>query len=155
MTQAGRRPSAPCMDLSPPLGHNGAMDRFDPVQALRVVQLMVLSAWADGHVEGSEALAIQRQVAGNPMLERVGVVSEIGRETRKWMLAEGMDACLAAAAADLKDADYRELAFKCCARVMGADRVFPLEEETVLGRVRQLLGLSDADAARLLVLATR
>jgi hypothetical protein len=38
---------------------------------------------------------------------------------------------------------------------MGADRVFPLEEETVLGRVQQLLGLSDADAARLLVLATR
>ncbi len=124
------------------------MDRFDPVQARRVVQMMVLSAWADGHVEGSEALAI-------PMLERVGVVSEIGRETRKWMLADGLDACLAAAAGDLKDADYRELAFKCCARVMGADRVFPLQEETVLGRVQQLLGLSDADAGRLLVLATR
>ena len=38
---------------------------------------------------------------------------------------------------------------------MGADRVFTLEEETVLGRVQQLLGLSDADAARLQVLATR
>jgi uncharacterized membrane protein YebE (DUF533 family) len=131
------------------------MDRFDPVQARRVVQMMVLAAWADGHVEGSEALAIQRQVAGNPMLERVGVVSEIGRETRKWMLAEGLDVCLAAAAGDLKDADYRELAFKCCARVMGADRVFPLQEESVLGRLQQLLGLSDADAGRLLVLATR
>jgi uncharacterized membrane protein YebE (DUF533 family) len=131
------------------------MERFDPVQARRVVQMMVLSAWADGHVEGSEALAIQRQVAGNPMLERVGVVSEIGRETRKWMLADGLDACLATAAGELKDADYRELAFKCCARVMGADRVFPLQEESVLGRVQQLLGLSDADAGRLLVLATR
>ena len=117
--------------------------------------MMVLSAWADGQVEGSEALAIQRMVAGNPLLEGVGVVSEIGRETRKWLLAEGMDACLAAAAAGLKDADYRELAFKCCARVMGADRVFPLEEESVLGRVQQLLGLSDSDAGRLLVLATR
>jgi hypothetical protein len=144
------------MDLAAPLWAQWhPMDRFDPVQARRVVQLMVLSAWADGHVEGSEALAIQRQVAGNPLLDHVGVVSEIGRETRKWMLADGMDACLAAAAADLKDAEYRELAFKCCARVMGADRVFPLEEETVLGRVQQLLGLSDADAARLLVLATR
>src|SRR3989442_15995515 len=114
------------MDLGAPLGQNGPMDRFEPVQALRVVQLMVLSAWADGHVEGSEALAIQRQVAGNPMLEQVGVVSGIGRETRKGMGAEGMDACLAAAAADLKDADYRELAFKCCARGMGADPGFPL-----------------------------
>ena len=140
---------------APLFGHNDRMDRFDPVQALRVVQLMVLSAWADGHVEGSEALAIQRQVAGSPLLERVGVVSEIGRDARKWLLAEGMDACLAAAAKELKDADYRELAFKCCARVMGADRVFPLQEESVLGRVQQLLGLSDADAARLLVLATK
>jgi len=131
------------------------MHRFDPDQARRVVQMMVLSAWADGQVEGSEALAIQRMVAGNPLLEGVGVVSEIGRETRKWLLAEGMDACLAAAAAGLKDSEYRELAFRCCARVMGADRVFPLEEESVLGRVQQLLGLTDSDAGRLLVLATR
>jgi uncharacterized membrane protein YebE (DUF533 family) len=129
--------------------------RFDPRQARRVVELMVLSAWADGHVEGSEALAIQRQVASNPLLEGVGVVSEIGRETRRWLLADGMDACLAAAAADLKDGDYRELAFQCCARVMGADKSFPLEEESVLGRLQNLLGISDGDASRLLVLATR
>ena len=131
------------------------MQRSDPAQARRVVELMVLSAWADGHVEGSEALAIQRQVASNPMLEGVGVVSEIARETRRWLLADGMDACLAAAAAELKDRDYRELAFQCCARVMGADRSFPLEEESVLGRLQNLLGVSDADASRLLVLATR
>jgi uncharacterized membrane protein YebE (DUF533 family) len=128
---------------------------FDPVQARRLVELMVLSAWADGHVEGSEALAIQRQVASNSLLERVGVVSEIARETRRWLLADGMDACLAAAAAELKDREYRELAFQCCARVMGADRSFPLEEESVLGRLQNLLGVSDADASRLLVLATR
>jgi uncharacterized membrane protein YebE (DUF533 family) len=133
----------------------GSVHRFDPIQARRVVELMVLSAWADGHVEGSEALAIQRQVAANPMLDGVGVVSEIGREARRWMLADGMDACLAAAAADLKDRDYRELAFQCCARVMGADRSFPLEEESVLGRLQNLLGLSDPEASRLLVLATR
>ena len=137
------------------MGTMGSVHRFDPIQARRVVELMVLSAWADGHVEGSEALAIQRQVAANPMLDGVGVVSEIGREARRWMLADGMDACLAAAAADLKDRDYRELAFQCCARVMGADRSFPLEEESVLGRLQNLLGLTDAEASRLLVLATR
>jgi uncharacterized tellurite resistance protein B-like protein len=131
------------------------MHRFDPAQARHVVEMMVLSAWADGQVEGSEALAIQRLVAGNPMLEGVGVVSGIARETRKWLLAEGMDACLAAAAADLVDADYRELAFRCCARVMGADRLYPAQEESVLGRIQHLLGLSDSEAGRLLVLATR
>jgi uncharacterized membrane protein YebE (DUF533 family) len=129
--------------------------RFDPKQARRVVELMVLAAWADGHVEGSEALTIQRQVSSNPMLEGVGVVSEIARETRRWLLADGMDVCLGAAAAELNDRDYRELAFQSCARVMGADRSFPLEEETVLGRLQNLLGVTDADASRLLVLATR
>ena len=49
----------------------------------------------------------------------------------------------------------RELAFQACARVMGADRAFPLEEESVLGRLQNLLGGSDAVASRLLVLATR
>jgi uncharacterized membrane protein YebE (DUF533 family) len=132
-----------------------SVSRFDPSQARRVVELMVLSAWADGHVEGSEALAIQKQVAANPKLEGVGVVSEIARETRRWLLSEGMDVCLAAAAGELKDREYRELAFQCCARVMGADRSFPLEEESVLGRLQNLLGVSDADASRLLVLATR
>jgi len=131
------------------------MHRFDPAQARCVVEMMVLSAWADGQVEGSEALAIQRLVAGNPLLEGVGVVSEIARETRRWLLGEGMDACLAAAAAGLTDADYREVAFRCCARVMGADRLYPPEEESVLGRIQHLLQLSDSDAGRLLVLATR
>ncbi len=129
--------------------------RFDRVQARRVVELMVLSAWADGHVEGSEALAIQRQVAASPMLERVGTVSEIGRETRSWMVADGIEACLAGAAAGIEERDYRELAFQCCARVMGADRSFPLEEESVLRKVQKLLGLTDAETERLLILATR
>jgi len=129
--------------------------RFDAGQARAVVELMVLSAWADGHVEGSEALAIQRMVAGNPMLEPVGVVSAIGRETRERLLEKGMETSLAAAAAGLKDPEYRELAFRCCARVMGADRMFPLEEESVLRKLQDLLGFSTQEAERLLVLATR
>jgi uncharacterized membrane protein YebE (DUF533 family) len=129
--------------------------RFDRLQARRVVELMVLSAWADGHVEGSEALAIQRQVAASSLLDGVGVVSEIGRETRTWMIADGIESCLAAAAAGIQDRDYRELAFQCCARVMGADRSFPLEEESVLGKVQKLLGLADSEVERLLVLAPR
>ncbi len=73
------------------------MARFDFEQARHVVELMELTAWADGRVEGSEALA----------------------------------------------------------RVMGADRAFPLEEESVRRKLEELFGLSFADLERLLVLSTR
>ena len=66
-----------------------------------------------------------------------------------------MDACLAEACAALPDRTYRELAFQCCAKVMGADRVFPVEEESVLRKLQGLLGLESGEAERLLVLATR
>jgi len=38
---------------------------------------------------------------------------------------------------------------------MAADRIFPVEEESVLKKVQGLLGLESAEAERLLVLATR
>ena len=110
---------------------------------------------AINHLPASATEHLPRKKDGGISGYALGIASQHAHRFDTKKLIEGMDACLAAAAADLKDADYRELAFKCCARVMGADRVFPLEEETVLGRVQQLLGLSDADAARLLVLATR
>jgi hypothetical protein len=127
----------------------------DPRQARRVVQLMVLSAWADGVVQGSEAIAIQKMVSGIPLLRHVGPIAELCRETRTQMLDEGMDECLIGAAGALRDREYRELAFQCCARVMGADNVLQVEEEAVLKKLQQLLALSLDDMRRLLVLATK
>jgi uncharacterized tellurite resistance protein B-like protein len=131
------------------------MGGFDRNQAERVVELMVLAAWADGRVEGSEAIAIQRLVATCPLLEHLGPIGAIGNTTRARLRERGMDACLAEACAALKDVEYRELAFQCCARVMGADRAFPVEEESVLDRVQSLLGIDAHAAERLFVLATR
>ena len=127
----------------------------DRDEAERVIALMVLAAWADGKVEGSEALAIQRLVSGNPLLAHLRPISAIADETRERLREKGMDACLAEACAALPDRTYRELAFQCCAKVMGADRVFPVEEENVLRKLQVLLGLEAAEAERLLVLATR
>jgi Tellurite resistance protein TerB len=127
----------------------------DRGEAERVVALMVLAAWADGKVVGSEAFAIQRQVAGHPLLSHVRSVTEISEETRARLRERGMEACLADACAALRDREYRELAFQCCAKVMGADRDFPIEEESVLRKLQDLFGFGDADAERLLVLATR
>jgi uncharacterized tellurite resistance protein B-like protein len=128
---------------------------FDRAQAERVVELMVLAAWADGRVEGSEAIAIQRLVSTCPLLEHLGPTAAIGNATRARLREKGMEACLEEACAALKDVEYRELAFQCCARVMGADRAFPAEEESVLDRIQALLGIDAHAAERLLVLATR
>jgi tellurite resistance protein len=127
----------------------------DRAEAERVIALMVLAAWADGRVEGSEALAIQRLVSANPLLAHLRPISAIADETRDRLREKGMDACLAEACAALADRRYRELAFQSCAKVMGADRAFPAEEESVLLKVQALLGLQPDEAERLLVLATR
>jgi tellurite resistance protein len=127
----------------------------DRDEAERVIALMVLAAWADGRVEGSEALAIQRLVSANPLLAHLRPISAIADETQTRLREKGMDVCLEEACAALRDRIYRELAFQCCAKVMGADRVFPVEEESVLKKLQGLLGLESADAERLLVLATR
>jgi tellurite resistance protein len=127
----------------------------DPSEAERVIELMILAAWADGRVEGSEALAIQRLVAGSPLLLHVRPIADIGADTRVRLREKGMDRCLEEACDALPDRAYRELAFQCCAKVMGADRAFPVEEESVLRKLQALLGLDAADAGRLLVLATR
>src|SRR5438876_12362648 len=107
-------------------GHNARMS--DAKQARRVVQLMVLAAWADGHVAGSEAITIQKLVNGMPLLDEVGPIAELCSETRARLVEEGMDECLITAATALRDREYKELAFQCCARVMGADSIFAAEE---------------------------
>src|SRR3954468_5357730 len=127
----------------------------DRDEAERVIALKVLAAWADGKVEGSEAFAIQRLVSANPHLAPLRPISAIAEETRERLREKGMDACLAEACAALTDRAYRELAFQCCAKVMGADRVFPVEEENMLKKLQALLGLETAEAERLLVFATR
>jgi tellurite resistance protein len=127
----------------------------DREEAEHVITLMVLAAWADGRVEGSEAFAIQRLVSANPLLAHLRPISVIADETRLRLREKGMDACLAEACAALPDRAYRELAFQCCAKVMAADRVFPVDEASVLRKLQGLLGLESTDAERLLVLATR
>lgn len=127
----------------------------DRSEAEHVIALMVLASWADGKVVGSEVLAIQRLAAANPLLAHLRTISEIADDTRARLQEKGMDACLAEACGALRDREYRELAFQCCAKVMGADRAFPAEEESVLRKLQDLLGFDVAKAERLLVLAMR
>jgi uncharacterized tellurite resistance protein B-like protein len=126
----------------------------DEKQARKVVQLMVLAAWADGQVAGSEAIAIQRLISEVPLLEGVGPIAELARDARAGLTEKGMDESMVSAASGLRDRDYKELAFQCCARVTGADSVLAAEEEEFLKRLQQLFALSVDDIRRLLVLAS-
>jgi uncharacterized membrane protein YebE (DUF533 family) len=125
----------------------------DAEQGRRCVQLMVLAAWADGHVEGTEAIAIQKLVQGLPDLAQAGPISEIAREARQLLQDQGMEACLIGAASAIRDRPMQELAFQCCARVIGADSNFAAEEEDFLRKLQQLFSFSEDDLRRLLVLA--
>jgi len=125
----------------------------DVEQARRCVQLMVLAAWADGHVEGTEAVAIQKLVNGLHELSAAGHISEIARGVHQELTEKGMDACIAAYAAGLRDRSFKELAFQCCARVIGSDSSFPKQEEDFLRKLQHVFGFTEDDMRRLLVLA--
>jgi tellurite resistance protein len=127
---------------------------IDAAQARSVVELMVLTAWADGHVEGSEALMIRKLAASHHELRDGGPTGEISRAVRERLTEQGLDACIREAALALTDPKYRELAFQCCAKVMAADGAYVTEEDMVLSKLQELFAFSAADVRRLLVLAT-
>src|SRR5437588_12710820 len=127
----------------------------DLEQARHVVELMVLTAWADGRVVGSEALTIHKLTVAIPELREVGPTGEISARAKERLERVGMDKAVREAARAIGDAKYRELAFQCCAKVSGADGLFVPEEEAVLMELQKTFGYSAADVKRLLVLATR
>jgi tellurite resistance protein len=124
-------------------------------QARRILELMFLTAWADGRFEGSEALAIHRLAAHLPHLREAGAAGGIEVDVRRKLAAQGLDACVREAAAGIVDPAQRELAFQCCAKVSAADGLFARQEGEVLRLLRDVWNFSPQDAERLLVLATR
>ncbi|MCA1829581.1 MAG: tellurite resistance TerB family protein [Myxococcales bacterium] len=127
----------------------------DVEQARRIVELMVLTAWADGRVDGVEALAIHKLTLAFPELRDVGPTGEISRKAKERLERVGIAAAVREAAKGITDPRYREIAFQCCGKVSGADGVFVAEENAVLTELQQLFGYDAEDVKRLLVLATR
>lgn len=124
-------------------------------QARRILELMFLTAWADGRFEGSEALAIHRLAATVPQLREVGTTGDIEVAARRKLAQVGLETCVRDAASLIVEPRQRELAFQCCAKVSGADGLFARQEGEVLRLLRDTWNLSREDAERLLVLATR
>jgi tellurite resistance protein len=128
---------------------------IDLEQARHVVELMVLTAWADGRVVGSEALTIHKLTVAISQLREVGPTGEISARAKERLERVGMDKAVREAARAITDPKYRELAFQCCAKVSGADGLFVPEENAVLVDLQKSFGYSAEDVKRLLVLATR
>ncbi len=120
-------------------------------QGRRILELMFLTAWADGRFEGSEAFAIHRLAGQFSQLD----TGDIDLDARQRLQRYGLTTCVREAAAGIHDRNQRELAFQCCAKVSGADGHFVPQEAQVLKLLRELWGFSRDDVERLLVLATR
>lgn len=124
-------------------------------QARRILELMFLTAWADGRFEGSEALAIHKLAAHHPQLREVGSTGDIESIARRRLAQKGLDTSVHDAAAQITERGQREIAFQCCAKVSGADGLFAPQESQVLQLLQGDWSFSPEDVQRLLVLATR
>ena len=116
---------------------------------------MFLTAWADGRFEGSEALAIHRLTTHEPLLREAGHAADVDRLVKQRLAESGLEACVREAAAAITHPAHRELAFRSCAKVSGADGTFAPGEGKVLRVLRETWNLSPDEVERLLVLATR
>lgn len=126
----------------------------DPAQAAAIFELMIMTALADGRVEGAEALAIRKLLETTEALQGFGSTAEIGKQVRNRVQLLGLEESVRGAAARVEDREHQELAFQCCARVMGADGNFAGEEAQMLALLQEAFGLGTEDVRRLLVLAT-
>lgn len=122
--------------------------------ARAIVELMVLTAWADGKVEGAEALAVHRTVAAHPVLRQVGSTAEVSKLARQRLAEVGLEDALREACLRLPEPALRELAFQSCVKVMGADASFDAEEALVLSVLQESFGFSNDDVKRLMVLSS-
>ncbi|HUJ28836.1 MAG TPA: TerB family tellurite resistance protein [Myxococcales bacterium] len=122
----------------------------DKDAARRIYELMVLTAWADGRVEASEALAVHEVVTADPAFKDLGGKGDISRAVKARIDAQGLDATLKQTAAGLTAREDRELAFRCCARVLDADGDIAAEEADALASLQELFGLSGDDVKRLM-----
>src|SRR5712671_4956252 len=103
--------------------------------------LLVLTAWADGHIVAPELLVEHAILAEVP---------ELAALYDKRALDElGLDAAVAQIAEPLRTREDQELAFLCCVRILEADGVIAPEEFRVLRILRRLFGFTQDEVKRL------
>src|SRR5260370_38846962 len=97
-------------------------------QAKHIDQLMVLTAWVDGSVDASEALAVHEIVAALPGFKDIGSKTELSKAVKARIDEKGAEAALRETAVVLTERADQELAFRCCAKVLASDRGLGIED---------------------------
>jgi uncharacterized tellurite resistance protein B-like protein len=123
---------------------------MDPAQASAIYELMMLTAWADGRLEITEALVAEAVVGSVPELLDVPDKGMLAARAKALLEEKGLTAALAQTAAGLRDDEHREIAFVFCARVLEADGIIAQEEFKLLSELKKLFGFS-ADRIALLM----
>jgi tellurite resistance protein len=119
-------------------------------QAKHIYQLMVLTAWVDGSVDASEALAVHEIVAALPAFKDIGSKTELSKAVKARIDEKGAEAALRETAVLLTEPADRELAFRCCAKVLDSDGEMGMEEADALATLQELFGFSGEDVTRLM-----
>ena len=88
-----------------------------------------------------------------PLLAGVDNLRQMGGAAKERLDQLGFEACVREAAESILDDEYRELAYRCCARVMGADGKLQVEEHVLLRWLQDLFEFTPEDVERLLVIA--
>ena len=123
--------------------------------AARIYQLMVLTAWADGHLH-----ELEQRMAGHLLLEVPELAGlhgrdELARQALERLHAVGIRAAVDETARPLDSLSLQRLAVVCCARVLAADGRLAPEEFAVISQLRQLFGMTVTEMRGILFEATR
>jgi hypothetical protein len=86
----------------------------------------------------------------DPAFKAIGSKSELSKAVKARIDLQGLDSALREIAAALEDRPDRELAFRCCAKVLDADGEVGAEEAEVLATLQELFSFTPDDVKRLM-----
>jgi len=112
--------------------------------------LLVLTAWADGHIVAPELLVEDAIVGEVPGLAALYDKRGLADAAKQALDELGLDAAVAQIAAPLRTREDQELAFTCCVRILEADGAIAPEEFRVLRILRRLFGFTQDEVNRLI-----
>ncbi len=115
-----------------------------------IFQAAVLTAFADGRPELTEARVVAELVAIDPRFGALADPLGLGVAARALLVARGIEDALEEILAPIVAADDRRLAFRLCARVMIADDHTAGDEAMVLGTLQERFAFSPADVRAIL-----
>jgi uncharacterized tellurite resistance protein B-like protein len=125
------------------------------MDAARIYQLMVLTAWADGHLHELEQRMAGHILLDAPELHGLQDRDGLAKSALDKLESLGIRAAVEEVSSGLTTAREQRLAIVCCARVLAADGRIAPEEFAVISQLRQKFSMTVTEVRAILVEATR